>query len=347
MKQYRSLDLAKLVCALLVVVLHTAPFSSYSRVLTFGFRNIVTVIAVPFFFTTSGFLTFKKIEETAENERRKYMTDYIKRLAVMYLIWSAVYFVFVVIKWTRGDFSVFSVLEYIRDFFFEGSYATIWFLPALLSATIIVFYLHNKFSYAKIFAFSCFIYIFTLCGSSYYGLVIKVPIMKLLLDVYYFFFDTIKNGVCFGMIFVSMGALLAEKEAELTKGASPIKMFALTGGFALLLAAEEFLVAFFDWNIRGVDTVICLIPFTYFFFRFVILLDLPLSDNVCRAMRKYSILMFLSQRIPLSVISLYLADSIFATNSLVHFVAVLGTTLFISNLIIKAAERFEIMRWVY
>jgi len=77
------------------------------------------------------------------------------------------------------------------------------------------------------------------------------------------------------------------------------------------------------------------------------LLDLPLSDNVCRAMRKYSILMFLSQRIPLSVISLYLADSIFATNSLVHFVAVLGTTLFISNLIIKAAERFEIMRWVY
>ena len=58
-KQYKSLDFTKFVCAILIIVLHTAPFSSYSKVLTFGLRNIVTIIAVPFFFASSGFVLFK------------------------------------------------------------------------------------------------------------------------------------------------------------------------------------------------------------------------------------------------------------------------------------------------
>lgn len=347
MKQYKSLDFAKFICAILIIIIHTAPFSSYSKALSFGFRNIICVIAVPFFFLTSGFLAFKKIGSLDPEKRDKYVFNYLKRLAIMYLIWSAVYFVFVVIKWIRKGFSIYSVLEYVKDFFFEGSYQTIWFLPALFSAVLIVYLLHKKLSYKAIFIISCFIYVFTLGGSSYYGLVTKIPFAESVYDIYYSFFDSIKNGVCFGMIFISMGALVSENEEKLTCGKSAGKAFIPVALCALLLAAEEFLVAYFEWNSKGVDTVITLIPFTYFFVRFLLLFDLKISDKACVAMRKYSILMFLCQRIPLSVIEFFLSDTLVATNSLLHFVTVFAATMLISFIIIECSKRFKVIKYAY
>ena len=347
MKQYKSLDLAKFICAILIVIIHTSPFGSYSKVLSFGFRNIICVIAVPFFFLTSGFLAFKKIDRLDSDKKKEYVFNYLKRLAIMYFIWSAIYFIFVVIKWTRGTFSIYSVLEYIKDFFFEGSYSTIWFLPALFVATLAVYLLHKKFSYKTIFVISCAVYVFTLLGSSYYGLATKVPFLNVIYSIYYSFFDSIKNGICFGMIFVCMGAMLSEEDEKNTKPVSALKAFIPVALCAMLLAAEEFLVAYFKWNVRGVDTVISLIPFTYFFFKFVMSLDINISDRTAIAMRKYSILMFLCQRIPLSIIDLFLADTIVATNSILYFAVVLTTTLLISFVIIQLSKKYKIIKYAY
>ena len=347
MKQYKSLDFAKFVCAVLIIILHTAPFSSYSKALTFGFRNIVTVIAVPFFFLTSGFLAFKKMDTLTEEARKIYIRGYLKRLAVMYLIWSVVYFGFVAVKWSRVEFSYLHVLEYVKDFFFEGSYSTIWFLPALFTAVLIINCLHKKLSYGRIFAISSMIYLFTLGGSSYYGLVCKIQGIKALYDAYYSFFDTIKNGVCFGMIFVSMGAWVSENEEKLTRTNNVRQALFPVLVCGVFLAVEEFLVAYTGWNSRGVDTVISLIPFTFFFMRFVLMLDLNIENSVCATLRKYSILMFLCQRIPLSVISLFMADTLVATNSAVHFVVVLATTLLISWALLRLAEKFRMFKYMF
>lgn len=347
MKQYKSLDLAKFVCAILIIILHTAPFSSYSKALTFGFRNIVTVIAVPFFFLTSGFLFFKKLNTLAPEKQNDYLLYYLKRLAVMYLIWSAIYFGFVVIKWTRSTFNLYSVLEYVKDFFFEGSYSTIWFLPALLTAVLAVYLLHWKLSYKTIFAISCVIYVFTLGGSSYYGLVTKIPIVKAVYDLYYSFFDTIKNGICFGMIFVSMGAVVSEREERMYAKKDGFKACLPVLLFGVLLAVEEFFVAWMDWNDRGVDTVIVLIPFTYFFVKLLLSLDFDISNDNCATLRKYSILMFLCQRIPLSIIDLFLSETMIATNSILHFAVVLTATLLISFVILQLSKKYRMVRYAF
>ena len=73
MKQYKSLDLAKFIGAFLIIILHTPPFSSYSKVVTFGLRNIVTIIAVPLFFTISGFFALKKYEALDEGKKKIYI----------------------------------------------------------------------------------------------------------------------------------------------------------------------------------------------------------------------------------------------------------------------------------
>jgi len=346
MKQYKTLDFAKFVCAILVIIIHTAPFSSYSSILDFGFRNIITVIAVPFFFLTSGFLAFKKLDSLDIEKKKTYIFQYLKRIVIMYLIWSAVYFVFVVIKWIRKGFSVFDVLEYIKDFFFEGSYSTIWFLPALFAATLLVYLLRKKLSYSTIFVIACVVYLFTLGGSSYYGLVTKIPAVKAVYDFYYGFFDSVKNGVCFGLIFVSMGAMVSEGEEKITKETKPLRALIPLIICSLLLAIEEFAVAYFDWN-SSVDTVIMLVPFTYFFVRFLLVWDLKVSDRACILMRKYSILMFLTQRIPLSILDLYLSDTILVENSLLYFVTVSVVTLAISFCILKASEKFAWIKFAY
>ncbi len=347
MKQYKSLDVAKFICAILIIVLHTAPFASYSKALTFGFRNIVTVIAVPFFFLTSGFLSFKKLDALGSNEKKEYIKKYLSRIAVMYLIWSAVYFIFVIIEWVRKGFTVHSVFEYVKDFFFEGSYLTIWYLPALLSATMFIYLLHKKLSYKTIFMASCFIYIFTLGGSSYYGLVTTVPFIKAIYNAYYSFFDTIKNGVLFGMIFVSLGAVVQEIEEKIAADKSVVRAIIPTAIFGLLLAIEEFVIAYFNWNIRGVDTVISLVPFTYFFVKLLLVIDFQVRDSACVLIRKYSILMFLTQRIPLSIIEMFMSDTVIAQNSMLYFITVLISTFLISFLIIKASNKFKVLKKAY
>ena len=88
--------------------------------------------------------------------------------------------------------------------------------------------------------------------------------------MYYSFFDTIKNGVCFGLIFVSMGAMLAEDEEKIVQKAKINKTLIILSICTIFLAIEELAVGILNWNTKGVDTVITLVPFSWFFFIFLL-----------------------------------------------------------------------------
>lgn len=50
-----SLDVAKFVCALLVIIIHTRPFTGLSDVIDFYLVDVIARIAVPLFFAISGY----------------------------------------------------------------------------------------------------------------------------------------------------------------------------------------------------------------------------------------------------------------------------------------------------
>lgn len=343
-KQYRSIDLFKFICAVLIILLHTNPLDSYSELATVGIRQVLTPIAVPCFFIISGFLFFEKINSLASaKEKNSYFKKYINRLIVIYLFWSAVYFIFVLIKWNRKGFSKKDVLEYIKDFFFEGSYYTIWFLVALISAITITFLLSKKLNSIKIFAISLFVYAITLLGTSYYGLSVKIPLLKTVFEAYYSFFDTMKNGLFFGFVFVSIGALIsANKEKIKTPTKKSIYLIAI---FWLFLAIEQAFRIFIG-DSKSVDTVIMLIPLCFLLCWGCINLELKESP-VYTILRKYSMCMFLTQRIPLSIISLWFKGSVIAQNSLVHFTVVTFSTLAISFLLITLSKKIDFFKTIY
>lgn len=346
MKQYKTLDVFKFLAAFLIIVLHTAPFGSYSKILTYGFRHIVTVVAVPFFFSCSGFITFSKINSINDTkEKNNYVVKYLKRIGIMYLIWSAVYFGFVIYKWTQYPFSYLNILEYVRDFLFEGSYQTIWFLPAIFSSTAIVYLLSKRFNHNKIILISIPFYCFTLLGSSYWGITQSVSFLSKIFDAYYFIFDTIKNGLLFGFIYVAIGAFMAVNKEKL-KVRTGI-CITLVACCALLVAIEAVVLNYFGLNERGCDTIITLIPMTISIILLALNWEVSISDKVCLMCRKYSLLMFLVQRIPLSIIDLFMQDTVIATNSLMYFTTVFASTMALAFCIIKLSDRIKFIKYMY
>lgn len=55
---YGGLDLLKFLVAFLVIANHTSPFVSFSPQLDFLFSGVLTRIAVPIFFMSTGFFLF-------------------------------------------------------------------------------------------------------------------------------------------------------------------------------------------------------------------------------------------------------------------------------------------------
>ncbi len=341
-KQYSSLDLAKFICAILIIILHTAPLSSYSRLLTMGLRSIITVVAVPFFFITSGFLLFQKLNTLDAAEQKAYFIRYEKRLILMYLLWSVVYFPFVVTGWVQNGCTAMDVLQYVKRIFFEGSFSTIWFLPALIAASAFVYVLHKRLSAKTVVCLAVPFYLFACLGSSYYGLVEKVTALRVLFDAYFSFFDSIKNGLLFGFLFVALGAYFAEWEQK----PKMKQMVIFSAGFFVLMAGETVAQAYLRWSSNGVDTKLFLAPLAGCLFVAALQMKLPEGhERLWQWMRKMSLMMFLSQRIFLTLFERHLADTLLVQNSMLYFVSILVLTMAFSAVFIKLAEKVKFLRY--
>ena len=341
-KQHRSLDLAKFIAAILIIILHTAPMQSYSGVLNYGFRHIVTIIAVPFFFITSGYLCFSKLNELDGEQQKSYMYKYIHRLVVIYCLWSAVYFIFIATDWIQNGVSPTDVLQYVKRFFFEGSYLTIWFLPALISATLLVYFLSRKAQYRTVICFALPCYVVACLGSSYYGLAIKLPLLHGFFDAYYSFFDTVKNGVLFGFVYVALGAYFAKWQFQ----SRPIKWVGWICLFWCLMAGEALIHTALGCAIRGVDTKLMLLPLSICIFLFVLGIELP-QWNGYVWLRKLSMMMFLSQRIFLTIFEKILSNTIFVRNTMIYFLCILALTILFSAGFIKLSEKYKLLKHFY
>ena len=71
--QFNGIDIVKFICAFLVCVIHIPPFQTDLfglNHLNFWLQNYLCRIAVPFYFTASGFLLFRKTEFNNLNQNR-------------------------------------------------------------------------------------------------------------------------------------------------------------------------------------------------------------------------------------------------------------------------------------
>ena len=167
-----SIDIFRLVCSLMVVAIHTHPFSDVNGFMGFIFTDALTRIAVPFFLVVSGYFYFDKLVKT-----QNIMIKYVKKIAVIYTIWSIPYFLINVWVW-HDEISLIEIIKrLVIDYLFLGTSFQFWYFPALIYSVIIFTFIYKLFKGKMLPILIISIILFALgCLLTSYSVVIKIPL---------------------------------------------------------------------------------------------------------------------------------------------------------------------------
>ena len=238
--QFNGIDIVKFICAIMICVMHVQPFSSdvygFTK-LNFWIQNFPCRIAVPFYFTASGFLLFRKTEFHNMNESR--IKNYCFKILRLLGTWTFLLFI--------------------------GGSVQLWYLGALVLAVIILSILIKKgIPMRWIVLISSVLYFIGLLGDSYYEFIEPLKqflIPKLFIVGYETVFSTTRNGVFFGMIFVLIGALFAQKHIVINNA---VAIFGFVFSLAMLFF-EIYLLSHYS-HPKDYNILISLLPLSFFLF---------------------------------------------------------------------------------
>ncbi len=343
-KNYWSLDIAKFFCALTIISSHFASeHGSFPTLIDYGFS--IYIIGVPFFFCCSGFLFFKKLNSmNTKEEKKAYFIQYEKRIWVMYGLWSAVYFFTSVLPdWiVDGELGVKTFLRFIHQSLVYSTYSTIWFLPALAIGIAIVYFLLQKLSVKKMCVLAIALYIIGSLGYTYSFVVNATP-LKPALDLYLEILLTSRNALFNGAPFIFLGYFISTKEfVPSTKG---FFKYAIPAGISFVLMIAEAFILKLKFNVTGMDISIFVAVFTVFFMLTLMHIDLK-ENKLWLWCRKLSLLIFVSQRLFLSVLPQWLpsvTDKLY-TNSYLGLVLVIAMTIAFSVVFILLSDKIKFLK---
>ena len=240
--KFNGIDLVKFICAYLVCIVHISPIKFQiagiaSSNINFLLQQYFGRVAVPFYFTSSGFLLYKKM--TFDNINVERIKDYCFKILRLLGTWSFLLFV--------------------------GSQVHLWYLGALVLAVIILSMLiKKKIPLNYILIISIALYTIGLLGDSYYGFIEPLKkhfLLKVIIVGYENIFCRTRNGVFFGFIYVLIGALFAQKRITMNS------KIAIIGSIMsmLMMLCELYLLDNYS-HPKDYDMYISLVPVTFFLF---------------------------------------------------------------------------------
>lgn len=257
-RQYNGLDVTKFILAVLVAARHMIqmfyPAESKWRLLICSWLGN---LAVPGFFVMAGFFLFRKTGGGKTDGDKAVVFRYCGKVFKLALIWSAIYFPINIYWWytshPRAGIAEW-ILDYIKGFFLCHPIVQLWFLPALFTACLLVWFLYSKGMKiwqlltlgGILFGTGCFV------SNRYFGP--ELP-GELLLQIYFWYFVTMRNGIFYGVFFVAMGLWFAKTEERI-----PLKT--ALAGFVLclfLMFLEVLRYHNTDWVLFGAPTAFFMI----------------------------------------------------------------------------------------
>lgn len=151
--------------SIFVVIIHTFPWDNFENNIFINALDLLTTIAVPFFFLASGYLLAGKFDDFYASERnREIVACRIKQFVKMYLIWTAIYFPLAIYSYVINDYSfLYSILVTLRKFVFRGENFNSWMLWYLLSTIYALAFIwitmKFKFKLKQLAVFSCLFFV--------------------------------------------------------------------------------------------------------------------------------------------------------------------------------------------
>ncbi len=303
-KIYPALDIAKFAMAVLILTQHTSNEWAHSTGLVhaaFGLGNF----AVPFFFACSGFLFFTKCNKLTGGGIQEYYKSWSWRIGRMYLVWSAIYFCFVLAGWLTDGVSAAEVVSYLHRSLVFTTYATIWFLPALWVGVSVCLWLRLHAGKRVAWTVVAALLVAGNGFASYGNVLAKLPALASVNEAYTAVFVTWRNGLFNGAPYVFLGALLADGcGAKLSRNVSA----AACAAFSAAFLAEAFAIS--RYKTGGMtDMGFMMYPAIFFMLAAILRTDVAPRPLWLR-LRNLSMLVFLGQRLFLTAIPSVLPGSV-------------------------------------
>lgn len=333
-KQYFAIDIAKYVSSLLVICIHTFPFQEIAPDLNLVIVQILARITVPFYCCCSSYFLFRKIRlADTKKEELGIMKNYSFRILKLYLIWTILYLPIIYINALNSD-NLFNSVYFIKNLFLNGSVYHLWFLPALIVGTWIVYLIFKKVRMPITMLIAFLLYIVGMLSNIYSPILEQVPFLHSINLVLIQVFDTTRNGIFFVPIYIVIGAILAYTPRFRT---SFIRLGLIVS--SIMLCAEVYILHNQHLLTDLSSMYLSLIPLTFFLFAFLLQTKPQLSDT--RVLRSMSTLIYCGH------VWIIAAITHIVQANLVVSITTMVLTAILSFLIVKGSYRISILKNLY
>ena len=254
---------------------------------------------------------------------------YVKKLLVVYSIWSVIYIVIEFIQEFNNGLNIISFLKQIlQNYFIGGSYYHLWFFPALFFSIIVVTFFVKMKKLDVLAYISIILYVIGCLGSSYFEIGNHIPVLNKLFN--FSNFTLIRRILLMGLPFFVMGYFV-KKFQNKNKENKKIKYMLIFSiiGFVLEIILVNYL------NIQK-NIIVTLFLYTLVFYTINLLLNNPMptrekAGKTCRGMAN-----FVYYSHPLFI--LILNKTTFLQNTLV-FIFTVALTSIIGYIIVKVNNK--------
>lgn len=286
-RYYQLLDLARLYCAFLIVVIHLGLGNDCSLV------PCLTRQGVPFFFMTSGFFLSKKLRKS--NDIKQTTIRYIKPILGIYCVWALLWFPSTVIKYHRmypgNPVKLAVVLS--RRIILAG-FAQYWYLLVLVEGAIILAVLIR---YRKMAA-GVVLCVLGIALSVIYNYQMNCNPNGLVYRFFYNVFSWDCNVIMSGFPMLFLGAVMDVYEDRLQKGNFWVLIVLYPVSIVIAFVVYRFHSSLFYIPFGIFQAVLlfllCIIPVSF-------LRSIP--ERICRNSRNASSVVYLTHTVFLAILT--------------------------------------------
>ena len=335
--------------ALLVICIHTAPLASFSEPWDFALKTLAR-LAVPFFFTATGFFLFAG--RIAPGPRPARLSPAVRRFcAKTGALYAAATLLYLPVSVYGGKLEGLSFGALVRDVVLDGTFYHLWYLPAAIAGVLLVDcllrlpgrqawpadHLPGRKAWPAdgllrlpvhwlwpVGAVSAALYLIGLLGDSWYGGGQALPALQALYRALFLHMDYTRCGLFFAPVFLWLGAVLR----DLPRPRLRVSAMGLAVSAALLFG-EAFGLRALGWP-RHDSMYLALLPCTYFLFACLLAARGPSSPFL----RDCSMLVYVLH--PRMIVLVRGAAQVLrlqkwlVENSLIHFIAVAALSVAVS-----------------
>lgn len=317
-KEYTGIDLFRLVAAILIIMIHTSPLSSFSAIGDLILTRIVARVAIPFFFVTSGYFLISRYSR--DNDKLK---KFVKKTACLY---GCAILIYMPVDLYNGYFNSDDLIpKILKDLIFDGTFYHLWYLPASILGAGIAWYLVKRFDHKRALILSSVLYLIGLFGDSYYGIAEQIPGLNSFYQTVFQISDYTRNGLFFAPVFFILGGLIADTHHKISFRNS-VYGFGITFIFML---AEAMLLHHFNLP-RHDSMYVFLLPCMYFLFHAI----LHFQGKRLVWLKTLSLCIYVIHPMMIMAVRLLAKDAylqdLLIENSLLHFSVVCLTSVAVS-----------------